>query len=146
MNKALKQIMDSKDTAEKVIEVKEWGNIKLLLKEPVRKIVMDMRRKYFDDISEEELQGLSKKEKVKKIAESVDPNKANKFAMACVHVMVHDLDGNRVFESAEEAEKVLDKKSSLVQTRLIQECQSLISPPTEEGVKKAEGNSEAIPS
>ena len=136
MNSTLQKIIDAKDTAQKKVFIKEWG-VELLIIEPVRKVVTELRQRYAADI---DVKGLSPEEAAKKATDSMGISKAEEFALACVAVMVHDLDGNLVFESIEKAQEILDKKSSRVQIQLIEECQILISPPTVDEVKAAEGN------
>ena len=65
---------------------------------------------------------------------------AEKFGMALLVEMVHDEEGDRLFENIEQAEEVLGEKSIRVQTKLVERCGDLVRVPTEEDVEDAEKN------
>lgn len=131
MNPTLQKIREAKDTRTVTVMVDEWG-VELILIEPVRKVIRDMQEKYMklDPATGEPVEG----------------SDADKFGMAMLVEMVYTPDGKKVFvdENGEPsiavAEEVLDKKSSRVLTKLIEQCGDLVRLPTKEDVENAEGN------
>lgn len=125
MNQTLQRIREAKDTRTETVTIKEWG-VDLILIEPVRKIVTELQEKYLklDPATGEPLDG--------------SDNEG--FGMGLLVAMLHDAEGQRLFESVEQADEVLAEKSIRVQSDLVKQCGALVRPPTEEDVEEAEGN------
>lgn len=136
MNQTLKKIREAKDTRTETVTVEDWG-VDLILVEPVRKVIRALQENHLklDPISGDPMEG----------------SDTNKFGMALMTEMVHDVDGSKVFcddegtPSIEVAEAVLDEKSQRILNMLIEKCGELIAPPQEEGIEEAEKNSEGTP-
>jgi len=131
MSQTLQKIRDAEDTKTKTVKVEEWG-IELTLIEPVRRIIVAMQEKYMrmDPATGMPMPG----------------SDADKFGMAMLVEMVHDIDGKKVFAdedgkpSIAVAEEVLDEKSQRILTKLVEQCGELVRLPTEGDVEEAEGN------
>lgn len=132
MNGVLEKIKAAKDLGTMTIEVKEWG-VTFLLKEPPRKRILELQNMFTAGV---EVDNEGK-------ATITDPDATEKFGLACIVEMVHDMEGNKVFEGIEQAEEVLGEKSAKVQTKLVEAVQLLIKGPT---IEEAEGNSKGTQS
>ena len=125
MNPTLQKIRDAKDTRTETIEVGEWG-VSLTLIEPVRNVVTELQEEY---LQLDPATGLP-----------LEGSDSESFGMGLLVAMVHDDQGNPLFESIEQANEVLGEKSIRVQTKLVERCSELVRIPTEEDLEEAEGN------
>lgn len=130
MGTVLDQIKAAKDLGQTQIRIEEWG-VDLLIIEPSRKVILDLQQKHKIEVNtktgaaEGDLEG---------------------FGMESLVMMVHDLDGVKVFENVEQAKEVLNDKSSKVYAKLVEACQNFAKEPDNEKIEDAEGNSEGIQS
>ncbi len=129
MSSTLERIKAANDIKQESITIPEWDNVVIMIKEPVRKVVTELTEKYLklDQNTGVHLNG----------------SDAEGFGNALLVAMLHDEEGNQIFESVLQAEQVLADKSVLVQKRLLQKCNELVNGPTEKSVETAEGNSDA---
>jgi hypothetical protein len=127
MNGTLEKIKKAQDLGRSTIRIDEW-DVEFLLIEPPRKKILELQNEYDAGVVVDE-EGKTT---------ITDAEATEKFGMACIVEIVHDTEGNKVFEDIEQATEVLGEKSSKVQTRLIEAVQLLIKGPT---IEEAEGNS-----
>jgi hypothetical protein len=132
MNGVLEKIKAAKDLGTMTLEVTEW-DVTFLLKEPPRKRILELQNMFATGVT------------VGANGEAIitDQKATEQFGLACIVEMVHDMEGNKVFEDIKQAEEVLGEKSAKVQTKLVEAVQALIKGPT---IEEAEGNSEGTQS
>jgi hypothetical protein len=142
MNPTLQTIMEAKDAGRKKVHMEAWG-VDLVIIEPTREKILRLKEEYG---APSVPPGATEAEIVEQLQRGLDAESAEKFGMACIVEMVHDVEGNRVFENIEQVKEVLNKKAVRSTNKLMEECMSLVNGPTAEQVKEAEGNLEEIQS
>ena len=123
MSNVIAQIEAADDRRESTIEIPEWG-ISVVLREPVMEQVRNLRNKYL--VLSEDGQTAN--------AEKSD---LDGFNWALISLMVHEEEGDKIFENGKQAEEVLGKKSSRVVAGLVEKCANMAGGITE---AEAEGN------
>lgn len=134
----LDKIKKAEDKKRFKMKIPEW-KVTVLLKEPTIGEVMELQKKYLGiDLSMTALSG-----EMTKTGEEQD---LEAFNWALLSLIMYGEQGERLFPTPEEAKEVLETRSSLVLTRLVEECSKLITPPDGKQVEAAVKNSERTPS